>query len=258
VGIDDTSLPQFSLLLQEARTARTSWASWKWWQLTHPGKDQLLQLAQANGLSTSEQDLDILAQKLVKQQTLVQLRPQVTMLLTDISRGDSPAQTATLLKHLHQAHALAARFADIQALHNLTPMVWVSATTFTDTVRTILGIADEISRHRVGWQKYLTDQQIDRLWQQDLTAADGLRRSLRSDFDLLVEADRLRNSFSETEQLVLKKLVGQSGDQFFAALRLAWLNHLERHYPQLRSVSSLRMKQIEESLQTSVQRKTST
>jgi peroxiredoxin family protein len=77
----------------------------------------------------------------------------------------------------------------------------------------------------------------------------------------LLDADRLRAGFSEAEQTIVNRLVatGINASEWPAAfqnaLRLAWLDHIEQMHPQLRSVSSLRMMQLEQSLQESVQRK---
>ncbi|HLL95861.1 MAG TPA: DEAD/DEAH box helicase, partial [Spirosoma sp.] len=75
--------------------------------------------------------------------------------------------------------------------------------------------------------------------------------------------DRLSTGFSEAEQSVIRQLSNaEPGSDpqawvtlFQNALRLAWLNHIEQKHPQLRSVSSLRMTQLEQALQESIRHK---
>nr|WP_310587048.1 AAA domain-containing protein [uncultured Arsenicibacter sp.] len=255
LGVPDTDLNPFAALLREAQQARASWVNWQWWQLTHAGKDELQRVVQANGLTNSEPDLQILHQKLANRQTMAGLRQQVERLLTGFGTADTDQQTAILLRQLHEAHGLAARFDDQTILQQLEAHVWLTAASFTDAVRRLLNAAEHLHLQRVGWQTYLTDAQIERLWQQDEAFAARLRHSLQQDIDFLIEADRLRERFSPTEQAVLAKLAGRPVDQFSGALQFAWLNHLERHYPELRIVSSLRMQQMEATLQASVQKK---
>ncbi|OIN60061.1 AAA domain-containing protein [Arsenicibacter rosenii] len=255
VGVADEALNSFAALLREARQARASWVNWHWWQLTHAGKDELQRIVQANGLTNSGQDLQTLALKLANRQILAQLKPQVQALLSETGTVGEAQQTALQLRQLHLAHGLAARFADLAILQRLAPAVWLTAHSFNDTIQTILNTVGQLHLQRISWQTYLTDAQIERLWQQDQAFAAQLRRSLQQDIDFLIEADRLREQFSPTGQAVLQKLAGGSVDQFMGALRLAWLHHIERLYPQLRTVSSLRMQQMEATLQASVQKK---
>ena len=106
------------------------------------------------------------------------------------------------------------------------------------------------------WQPYLTNTQIDAIW-TDENQANTLRKTLRLDFDLLIENDRLWAEFSETEEIVSGRLTGKTEPVglFLNSLRLAWLNHLEQKFPVLRSVSSLKMGQQESALQDSIQKK---
>lgn len=245
-------LGEMAALVASALDARDSFVSWNWWQLTNSGKDVLRQLAQQNGLTTSAADLRTLQVKVGKSLTLEQVQPQTDALLAGLSLPDEPAT----LRLLQQAREMTARIADLPVLAGLPERIWTSSEEFSQTVHALMKQAAVVSEALAGWQPYLNDAQIDAIW-TDETHADVLRKSLRTDFDLLVENDRLWANFSEVEQTVSKRLEGSEEPVvlFLNSLRLAWIDHLERINPVLRAVSSLKMSQQEAALQESIQKK---
>ncbi|MFN3490136.1 MAG: DEAD/DEAH box helicase [Emticicia sp.] len=83
-------------------------------------------------------------------------------------------------------------------------------------------------------------------------------RGLTELFDYLQEVDNLKNSFSRTESDIVEKLTekpDEATEIFQNSLRLAWIQHIEALHPILRSVSSLKMQQMEDELQESVLQK---
>ncbi len=239
-------------LVDSALEARDSFISWNWWQLTNPGKDQLRQVAQENGLTTSANDLRILRVRLEKSEMLEELKPQTDELLTGLALPNEPAT----LRLLQQARELTARIADLPVLATLPAEAWVSAPTFTEKIRALLAQAETVSEALADWQSYLTNTQIDAIW-TDENHANALRKVLRNDFDLLIENDRIWAGFSEAEKTASGRLAGQTEPValFLNSLRLSWINHLEKEFPVLRDVSSLKMSQQEAALQDSIQKK---
>ena len=249
--------PAFLVLLGNALAARPSWVRWQWWQLTDPGKTQLQQVATANGLTDSEADLRTLTEKVNKRIQVETIQQQAGALLT----GLPVPNTADGLRLLSRAKHLIDRLNDLQPLHTIPASGWATHQQFTNVVRTVLTIATTVQAEQTACQTYLTETQLNCSW-QDAVYAESLRSTLRQDLDLLIEADRLQAGFSEPERTVIDRLnhtadlpVGQGAATFQNSLRLAWLEHIEQKHPQLRSVSSLRMAQIEQRLQESVQRK---
>ncbi|MCY7358157.1 MAG: DNA2/NAM7 family helicase, partial [Rudanella sp.] len=239
-------------LIVSALEARNSFISWNWWQLTNPGKDQLRQVAQKNGLTISANDLRTLRVRLEKSQMLEELKPQTDALLTGLALPNEPAT----LRLLQQARELTARTADLPVLATLPAEAWVSAPTFTETTRALLAQAATVSEALPNWQPYLTNTQTDAIW-TDENHANALRKSLRNDFDLLIENDRIRAGFSEAERTASQRLAGKAEPValFMNSLRISWINHLEKEFPDLRNVSSLKMSQQEAALQDSIQKK---
>ncbi|GAB3559486.1 hypothetical protein GCM10027577_52010 [Spirosoma fluminis] len=249
-----TDLLAFKVLLADARAARSTWTHWNWWLLTNSGKNQVQQTALANGLTLAESDLKTLWIKLEKRIELDVLYQKAAPLLADLSLPDSPAS----MRLIRKARYVLQRITDLQSLRGLSLLIHLPHPEFIQTITALLAHTSAVAEQRQKAGTYLTNGQLDQVWQDD-TYAESLPPVLQQDFDLLVEADRLQNSFSETEQLVVDRLTthaaGTWSALFLNSLRLTWLDHLERKHPELRSVSSLKLAQTEQTLQQSVQRK---
>lgn len=99
------------------------------------------------------------------------------------------------------------------------------------------------------WLKYITPFQLRQLISEPSLEKDYLK-VLRKDFDSLCEFDRLRESLSDHERNVIHRLFEAAGwniekqeELLQNSLRLAWIEHIEAKYPDLRSVSSRKMQE---------------
>ncbi|GAB3778206.1 hypothetical protein GCM10028818_26710 [Spirosoma horti] len=249
-----TDLRGFRDLLTDALTARSSWVSWNWWQLTNGGKTQLQAVATANKLSLSEPDLQTLTTKVNQRIRLEAIRHEVAPLLVGFPLLALPES----LRVLRRAQHLTERLAALDVLRCLPISSWHSYSAFADLIKRITKLAMNVTQQQAESLTYLTPEQLAKGWADPAYGAQ-LRQTLRNDFDLLVEADRLQQGFSEVEQLVINRLAGLDTavwvKTFQNSLRAAWLEHIEQQYPELRSVSSLKMSQLEQTLQESIQRK---
>lgn len=129
-----------------------------------------------------------------------------------------------------------------------------------------------LSEKYKSWQKYLTKIQIAHLWEKPYLAEEWIA-VLQQDFELLCEFDQLKASMTEQQLKVIKKLgtrVSNSNGQhtqpdlesrttmskiFDNSLRLAWIEHIEKQHPILKSVSTPKFEQIEKNLQKAVAEK---
>ncbi len=105
------------------------------------------------------------------------------------------------------------------------------------------------------WKDYLSEIQIEFL--SKTTSITTIKTYLKEHFDLMKEADTLKASFSRAEWQVVKHFLSESQPviAFTNSLKLAWIEHIEEINPVLRSVSSLKISQLEEELQQSVLKK---
>lgn len=115
---------------------------------------------------------------------------------------------------------------------------------------------------------WLAPEQFNSLVAEGAELAGRLSDDLERDFDNLVEMDSMWKQFSHTEQVLVERLKERGDELGLSApdeyrklldnsLRLAWIEHIERRFPVLRAVSSLKISQWEEDLQRSIERKQS-
>lgn len=123
-------------------------------------------------------------------------------------------------------------------------------------------IIKNIPSKEILWQKYYTEHQVRHLL-EDSSYVSKIKKALNKDFDALCEYDKLLDTFSLDESKVIEKLYNEieqpTDDQlielFQNSIRLAWIEHIEVKYPEVRMVSSLKFKQMEEELQNAVKEK---
>jgi hypothetical protein len=108
---------------------------------------------------------------------------------------------------------------------------------------------------QVVWNNYLSKNQIDIISNsKDLSTINSY---LKENFDLMQESDSLKASFSRSEWAMIELFLSEKEPltNFINSLKLSWIEYIEDKYPILRGVSSLKINQLENDLQDSVQKK---
>lgn len=163
-----------------------------------------------------------------------------------------------------QKSALQAKllFNSLRELRDRVSPMRYSREAFCELIREVFTIISTIPFHRDDWQRYLSPFQIRRLTQEPGSLPLFLS-TLRRDFDNLCAFDTLKESLQPYEADVIARLHDEAGSWeeelmtslFQNSVRLAWIEHLETKHPILRSVSTLTMDAMENSLQKSVEEK---
>ncbi len=123
---------------------------------------------------------------------------------------------------------------------------------FQNEMKALIELSDEAAQKYTQWRNYLTESQINKIYVAKISCGN----TIADDFDMLVEADKIKKNFTQVEWQVVNKLAtSPSLETFQNSLRLAWLNHIEEQNPILKAVSSLKMSQLEEALQQHIQQK---
>lgn len=253
-------LPMMAQRLQAGLSARSSFFNW----LFYKDKAFVRDLAGRHGLSDSSDDLHRLNRQLVHQQYWYERLDSLThrLGLPSVLSAD-PAETGQRITQLSEAFRQAS---DVwQSIQNRFPFLtgWLLRTEkrldFQEGIWQLTGWLENVQQKTTRWQTYLTPGQIETLSRQPDMAASSLLRSLDSDFDLMAEADRLHEGMADSEKKVLQRLLTHDDPNlaslFANSIRLAWIEHIEERQPELRGVSSLKISQLEEALQESVQKK---
>jgi hypothetical protein len=133
---------------------------------------------------------------------------------------------------------------------------------FIQLMRDLLEAVGNISEKEYQWSEFLSPYQIKQLI-VDPSIESEMIKILKKDFDNLCDFDRINNELKSYEKDVIVKLHDAVRDWdaeritkiFQNSLRLAWVDHIETKYPILRSVSSMRMEQMQKELQQQVEEK---
>jgi len=132
---------------------------------------------------------------------------------------------------------------------------------FIALMKECLKIVEGIPAKKAAWQEYLTPYQLRNLIHDPSLEKEYLK-TLRKDFDSLCEFDRLKENLLPYERDVINKLhetVGWDAAKqetlLQNSLRLAWIEHIEAKYPDLRSVSSRKMQEQQQELVKLVEEK---
>ncbi|KAA9349619.1 AAA domain-containing protein [Larkinella humicola] len=247
-----TDLPNMAHRLQEAIQSHSSFVGRTVWGWFSKDKTGLQQLAAANGLALSDETLPVLLEKVQRRIRFEILRQQIEKTVDQ----DVTAENAVLTVRLaRQALDAVRRLNAISWLNTLPESRLETVGVFSKTVAQLLETGRGVAAQRSRWQSFLSESQIQRLWQEP-AQTDALIRTLEQDIDLLIETDRLTDNFTVAERDIVQRL-GDTGTVglFLNSLHLAWIEHLESLYPILRGVSSLKISQLETALQESVRKK---
>jgi len=134
-----------------------------------------------------------------------------------------------------------------------------------NTRQELAHLAKEWCTYKKSISRYITEHQFI-TWTDSFSTQPNLlqiaQQQLQHDFEALCQADKLKNEFSEDETFVINHLIQNTDNNpetvkqhFEISLRLAWIEHIERQYPELRIVDSGRIDVLEQELIAAVQKK---
>ncbi|MBO0935070.1 DUF4011 domain-containing protein [Fibrella sp. HMF5335] len=250
-GLLKTSADTSTLTARLAAGIAARQSVFKW--LFYSDKPFLTALATENGLGTSMDDLLTIKQLWESRQVWT---TQAMALIEQFTGSCAPAEPATLLTQLQTletavvgAHGLYDTLGNLfLPLRNQLKQP-IALAAFTQRLTDVRVLLAELATKQQQWQTYLTASQLTTL-SANPEHQQALQTALRQDADNLIEQDRLWAAFTTNERTVADRVASVAA--FDNGLRLAWIDHLESLYPQLRSVSSLKMEQDEAALQTSI------
>jgi superfamily I DNA and/or RNA helicase len=244
----ETTLSSEKLLLKKSQ-AEQAWAASKSgfsrfiWKLFSKDKKVLEQLLFQNRLSLQSADIDVLIRKINNRIAFENLKDKLAKKEIFIDDKDEAEEIEQTLKNYILANEAYTLYTTNDFLENDN----FSLKYYQDLTQMI----KETKQKLPLWKMYLSDWQINKI----INYSDN---GLIELFDYLQEADNLKNSFSNIEFEIIEKLTKNpenATEVFQNSLRLAWIQHIEGLFPILRSVSSLKMQQMEDELQESVLQK---
>jgi hypothetical protein len=219
----------------------------------------------ANKLQLNRQGLEMLERRIDNR---LNLEHQLTLLREKKSFTDVPLPDENVAKiktwFVRQEKALRAKLTlqSIRELQKIINIQKLSHGEFVTLLQEVFAVIGEIPAQRSQWEQYLTPFQIRTLIHKPARAPEFIK-SLRLDFDNLIEYDKLKESLQAYETEVIVRLHDDLGEWnsltvegvFQNSIRLAWIEHIEIKYPVLRTVSTFKMEEMETSLRKNVAEK---
>lgn len=226
------------------------------WKLFSKEKFLLNRVLAANGLQHNRKGLETLEAKIDNrlnlEHHLTAIKKKTWLIELPLDYDQSQLKTwFTRQKLAIRAKLLFNSLREIRKA--ITPAKFIR-TDFSSLIRECLRVVTAIPARKASWLEYLTPYQLRHLIHDPSLEKDYLK-TLRRDFDSLCEFDRLRESLQSHEHDVINRLNEKAGwvapdleVLLQNSLRLAWIEHIEAKYPDLRSVSSRKMMEHQEEL----------
>ena len=249
---DNIEIGQIAAKLPAAIVARQSWFKW----LFYKDKKYFETTTQKLNLSLELADLlkleELVNGRLDWQKRLIELEKSLDITILSGSFGESEQQLEIVITNYEAAQkACLILKNDLIFLENNVEIKPTSIQQFIE-------ICEQTQSKTIHWKKYLTEKQIVQIGNKK-SKIENLIINLEHDFDLLVESDKIKNSFSRIQWQLVERVLGLTENKALSvcqnSLRLAWLQYIENQYPILRAVSSLKISQLETELQQNIKQK---
>ncbi|MEO1256930.1 MAG: AAA domain-containing protein, partial [Bacteroidota bacterium] len=149
----------------------------------------------------------------------------------------------------------------IRSLSEYLPVHKLDHLNYISRLKKLIQQANEIPSQLSSWKKYVNIHQIRAiiLKKED---PHKLEKLLKRDFDAICEYHSLKINLSNEETTVLNKINDQNAESvdesisiFKNSLTLAWIDHIESKYPNLRQVASGKLDSLTEELREQIETK---
>jgi len=257
-------LGKFQKSLQSTIVARRNIFKYVQWRLFSKDRKRVQEVLEKNKLTTSRKDLKILIKRIDNR---LNLEHNLTLLsekkwVSDYSGKFSKGPLQNWLHALKQAFRAKIIFSSLRNFNEYFNIQLLSEEELRSKIDDLFMSINHISEHWARWQLYFTSAQLRRLT-TDREWFNEFRITLDRDFESLCEFDKLQAEMPSYEltatNLVLDEVGAGDPERVVEildnSLRLQWIEHIETKYPILRSVSSLKFKQLEAELQQNVKEK---
>lgn len=257
-------LGMFQKSLQVAIDARINIIQFLSWRFFTDDRARVNEVLKKNNLTNSRKDLSLLIRKIDNR---LNLEHNLTLLNEKewVLPYQGKFSKTALKKWIHtlkQAFRAKMIFVSLRNFNEYFPVQQMTADNLTASIDALFMSINRIPEHWTRWQLYFTESQLRKLT-SDNEWYKQFRFMLERDFESLCEFDLLSTELESYELSAVNKVMDDSEETDPAkiikilnnSLRLQWIEHIETKYPILRSVSSLKFKQLEKELQVNVREK---
>ncbi|MBC6411028.1 MAG: DUF4011 domain-containing protein [Ekhidna sp.] len=267
-GVESTipsdQLGRFQEVLRSATKARKNLFSWVKWRLFSKEKIFLKRVLVANELKSNKQGFNTIANLIDNRlnfehsASLINENPWLHNFPKSFRKIDLQDWFYWQKMGLNM-YSVAQT---VRPLNDLTPISKKDHSAYTEGLKAVIKLIEEVSKKLRIWGKYVNIHQVRALM---LGKEDPKQsgRILKKDFDALCTYHKLKDSLTSEERKVLDEMtsISNTGQEaitiFNNSIALAWINHIESKYPNLRDVSSGRLDELAEELRDQIESKRS-
>ncbi|NQZ75408.1 MAG: DUF4011 domain-containing protein [Ekhidna sp.] len=267
VGLESTlpsnELGRFQEVLQSAMGARKNPLTWLKWQIFSKEKTFLKRIMVANNLKSTKKGFSTLVERIDNR---LNFEHSLSEILQNPWLHNFPHSFRKIdLQDWFYWQKMGLNMYTIaqtvRSFQELIPIRQVSHQTYLAKLTSLISLINRVPAQLTIWKPYLNIHQIRSviLKKEDLRR---LEKILKKDFDALCEYHKLKSSLSAEQTKVLDEITDlnpsttEEGMQIFRnSVSLAWIDHIESKYPDLRSVNSGKLHTLTEELQDQIEAK---
>lgn len=264
LSLKRTELSRFQEALQKTIGARKGLLKWLKWKFFSKDKIFITRVLVANRLKSTKQGFKILVEKIDNRLNLEHNITEIKSRQGLIFYPKSSQKTDYQNWFFYQKQVEKSRqlYLNIRSLDNYLCPEDGEHSSFLNHLEGLLEAFKILPEKLIHWQKYFTIQKLREMFfsQSFIELMDTI---LVKDFDALCEFDSIYENFSGEQKRVVGKLLEKNPipDEdswlalFLNSLKLAWIEHIETKYPNLRSVSTRKFKDLQLEIQQAVKEK---
>ena len=265
VTISSSHLLPFLSKLNQVIEIKSNLIGGLFWNFFSKEKTDIQNVTVANGLSLSVGDLQKLQQRIQNRIGLEKFWNEWGYIFGEVVINEEPVWLRKgyrwFERHFQQLYQAEKANKIWEPLVKILPssvstqIITATWNDFQKQINFLIQKSQQLTDNQTIWHNYLSKNQIDIISNtKDLLPINSY---LKENFDLMQESDSLKASFSRLEWSIIELFLSEEEPLlgFINSLKLAWIEHIEDKYPILRSVSSLKISQLENDLQESVQKK---
>lgn len=266
-GLETTLQPQdlgrFQEVLQSAMNARKNPFSWIRWRLFSKDKTFLKRVMVSNDLKNNKQGFNTLVERIDNRLNFehalssIQENPWLHHFPSSFRKID--LQDWFYWQKMGLNTFTVAQ--TVRSLNEYLPVKNLDHAVYHHRLHELISLIQHVPEQLAKWHKHVNIHQV-RSIVLGREQPEKLEKLLNKDFDALCDYHRLTSELSSEERKVLDELgsspaksIEENISLFKNSLALAWINHIESKYPNLRSASSGKLDDLTTELRDQVEAK---
>ena len=266
VGMEQTlaskDLGRFQEVLRSAMKARKNPFSWIKWSVFSKEKTFLKRVLVANELKSNRRGFNVLVDRIDNRLNFEHFLSEINKCpwLQDFPKTFRKIDLQDWFYWQKMGLNLYAVAQTVRSLDELLAVTKMPVEGYSKNLEKLIGLVDRVPTQRELWSKYLNIHQIRAiiLEKEDPKKLDKL---LKKDFDAICEYHKLKMTLTSEERKVLDEMTDGASEiedalaLFKNSLSLAWIDHIESKFPNLRDVASGKLDALADELRDRIEAK---